>query len=976
MPGKTHEQTFNVALGEVLKKVIRHWQNYERAVRVEETGALLGKDVHKRIDILVEHESHNPIAIETAFDGPGADKDARARIQARTQIKDRSEILTSIAVKIPKIYQAMDSEGIRDSLSNEGILFYALHQRCREDIRRWPSSGFLQGGVYDLANFSFATTIPKEYTEIVAEEVASHVKQSASALSDLPTKRKQSLSNLIGHQTLLQNLETIALLWLNACFVQYQLGRQEISEIPPLPNVNEIDPSKLIANWKKILDRNWHSIFEPAVIALEEVSRFDERIANKAIALLIEAVRYMDREHLGLHINIGAELFPKINQDRKTAAAFYTQPAAAELLARLTIREKDLSASDWASENLFEKHFLADLACGTGTLLRAGYRRIEHLYKKYAEEDNITLENMHRKGMESGLIGIDISPLAAHLATSSLAVIGYGEPYGETRIGWVDVGGIEGKTGAVEYLNDSQIYNLLYDIGSGKSSGTKKQTSPQHSIAVVDSKIDWVLMNPPYSRTRGGQSVFDLTGANEQERKKCQDRWGEFIRKDRLDMGEYVNRKAGMAATFLLLAKRKVKPKGRIGFVLPLTAAFASTWAPTRNMLRQHFEDLTAIAVVSGQTPARNSMSADTGMEEMLLVATRKKGLPSSKPAPVHCVTLSSAFSRVGEATEIARAIESSLDKLKDTRPIKIGNEEIGYVTLFQGELEDPWNPLGANHSELASAAQALCQGELSYLIDKPISINIDMGTIESLFDVGPTHHLIGHPQGGDSIGAFEFHEIQNNADAIGQDRSLWKADSQAQKSLIIQPTHKGITHLQSSSEKRANVRKKQSCLFYARNMRWTSQALLVAMTERLVHGGSTWTALLHEENNVQKMFALWANSTFGLVIHWTQGQRTQVGRARTQIEALKKIPCPRFDSLADDVLAEAADIFDDLRNKELMPACQAHVDNTRKTIDEKIIQLLELEPKANNFVSDLRKLWCQEPSVHGKNKTALGKLS
>ena len=82
----------------------------------------------------------------------------------------------------------------------------------------------------------------------------------------------------------------------------------------------------------------------------------------------------------------------------------------------------------------------------------------------------------------------------------------------------------------------------------------------------------------------------------------------------------------------------------------------------------------------------------------------------------------------------------------------------------------------------------------------------------------------------------------------------------------------------------------------------------------------------------------------------------------------MREIPCPRFDLLPDNVLAKATNDFDNLANKELLPACQAHTDTIRKAIDESVIRLLNLEPQAVSFVSDLRNLWCRESSVHGNN--------
>lgn len=130
--------------------------------------------------------------------------------------------------------------------------------------------------------------------------------------------------------------------------------------------------------------------------------------------------------------------------------------------------------------------------------------------------------------------------------------------------------------------------------------------------------MDVCLLNPPYSRTRGGQSAFDVRGLSDAERRACQTRWADLIR------GEPCDKRAGMAATFLCLARRKVRPGGRIGFVLPMTASAADTWAVTRRMVEEDFEDVTAVAVSSGRASGRTAMSADTKMEEMLLVATRR----------------------------------------------------------------------------------------------------------------------------------------------------------------------------------------------------------------------------------------------------------------------------------------------------------------------------------------------------------------
>ena len=574
---------------------------------------------------------------------------------------------------------------------------------------------------------------------------------------------------------------------------------------------------------------------------------------------------------------------------------------------------------------------------------------------------------LHRGAMETGLIGTDVSPIAAHLTSASLAAIGMGEPYGDTRIGWLNVGGPTAAIGSLDYFETTELRDLLHSV-AGRSAGTGEIT--EASVSIPDAGIDWILMNPPYSRTRGGQSAFDIAGMSEKDRKDCQQKWQKVVR------GAAVNRKAGMGASFLALARKKVKPGGRIGFVLPLTAAFADSWAVTRKMVERDFVDVTAIAVAAGQALGRDALSADTGMEEMLLIATRSpKTDPMGRSNPIKCVTLYAPVTRSGEAGELARAISSAIEQVEDVnsnRPIFVGETEIGQVCVFDAGGEGaPWGPLGVTHAGLAVAADKMACGWLDF-IGSSTKLDMGMTTLDDLFSIGPTHHLIGHLRGGDAIGAFELFPVTGSADAVGADRSLWAADSKAQRSLVVLPTHKGVPVPGGNSRE---MRARQSRLFYARNMRWTSQALLAAITEHEAMGGRAWNALENDDIRVCKAFALWANSTFGMMVHWTQGQRTQAGRSTTQIGALGQIPCPKLDKIGEDKLDLAADNFDELVSRKLSPACQAHADQTRQEIDAVVVKMLGLSKGANETVDELRFLWCSEPSVHGQNRQALSLL-
>lgn len=284
-----------------------------------------------------------------------------------------------------------------------------------------------------------------------------------------------------------------------------------------------------------------------------------------------------------------------------------------------------------------------------------------------------------------------------------------------------------------------------------------------------------------------------------------------------------------------------------------------------------------------------------------------------------------------------------------------------------------PWSILGARNAPLAFASIALAKGELHDPSQSKVKkINLEFTEMAKLFEVGPTHDLIGHRVGKDPRGAFEFHEIDPTESIVGADLSLWAAKAKLQKKLIVNPTHRGVVPRELEMRDQQGMREKTSSLFYARNMSWTSQALLVASTHRPAMGGRAWTTLGHHDLRILKAFALWANSTFGLLVHWSRGQRTHPGRSTTQIRALKQIPVPFLDKLDSTTLDMAQQAFDELSRKELLPACQAHVDPTRKEIDQVVIRILNLPNWTEGIVHDLRILWCSEPSVRSNNQAAL----
>ncbi|MEM3840157.1 MAG: DNA methyltransferase [Candidatus Bathyarchaeia archaeon] len=158
-------------------------------------------------------------------------------------------------------------------------------------------------------------------------------------------------------------------------------------------------PSDLRAYFEPVLRRDYSSVFGFDVASRLPDSAVD--VVRKAVvavkALAPEKIRH---DLLG---KVFHELIPF--EVRKAVAAFYTNNEAAEILAQLAIDRADAK--------------VLDLACGSGTLLVAAYRRKRELLLR--EKGEFTFED-HKRFLEQDLTGIDIMPFAAHMAVVHLAL--------------------------------------------------------------------------------------------------------------------------------------------------------------------------------------------------------------------------------------------------------------------------------------------------------------------------------------------------------------------------------------------------------------------------------------------------------------------------------------------------------------------------------------------------------------------------
>ena len=107
-------------------------------------------------------------------------------------------------------------------------------------------------------------------------------------------------------------------------------------------------------------------------------------------------------------------------------------------------------------------------------------------------------------------------------------------------------------------------------------------------------------------------------------------------------------------------------------------------------------------------------------------------------------------------------------------------------------------------------------------------------------------------------------------------------------------------------------------------------QPLAVAFTELESIGGRVWPNAIFDDNRYDYAFAIWGNSTLGLLSHWWHSSRQQSSKAGMTIRSAESLPVLDFRALSDEQLLMAEMIFNEFRDKELKPAYLADADPNR----------------------------------------------
>ena len=957
------EPSANAALADLLKGMLPGC-----VVRPEQTRLIAGRP-GLQLDNLVTAPDRAPVVVEAEYlPAHTAEAEAAARLGLRV-VDEPNPIEAAVALRYPADLGYADD--LRVAIAAADLSYCVLTQDGK-DVQRFPAAGWLAGAVTDLADLIRLISVPQRAVTAATEALEEGIDRGVALLHDMAATRPGialDVARLLGMTDNVQTRRMACAIVTNAMLYHERLAGRHAA-IKPLHLVcgpSVANPQRAVADaWRRILDINYWAVF---AIARDIVEQLPPDAAAGLLEVLRETAQRITASGAIVAHDLTGRLFQRLIADRKYLATFYTRPESAALLARLAVAKLD--GVHWADADALGTLRIGDFACGTGALLSAVYEQVAARHERAGGDP----AGLHPVMMEDVLYGCDVMPSAIHITGSTLSGVQPAVHFGKSRLytlayGRQSDGSV--RIGSLELLQSAVSDALFNTSDPAKRTGSVGEETAAHVVAdIPDAGFDLVVMNPPFTRatnhegahaavTNPAFAAFDATSA------------------DQSAMGARINAfgkhtcshgNAGIASAFAALADRKLKPGGVLALVLPLSAATGLSWQGFRQMLAQGYTDLDVLSIAANGHDM--AFSSDTGMAECLVVARKKNvnGMEKNSSPATHNRIQFTSLKRRPQGFAYAAVVAGSLMRSQHIRQIEdgpyggtslmVGAESVGEVmTASRGVNGETWASARVADSALAQTAYALSDSKL-WLPGSPSALELNVAPLGVIGKLGLVHRDI---TGSPPRGPFTKREASLTATYP----ALWNHDAQKEIRMVCSPDSQLL--VRPGMEKKAGSVWETASRAHI-NLEYTfgSQPLAVSFTERESVGGRVWPNVRFDDERFDYAFAVWGNCTLGLLSYWWHSSRQQSSKANITIRSAESLPVLDFRTLSDKQLATAEAIFDDFRDKDLLPAYLADVDPNRAALDRRVVcDLLGFDEDIYRGVRRLAAKWCAEPSVHG----------
>lgn len=929
-----------------------------------------------RKDVLVFHQGLT-IVLEGSYDKQDAENDAKRRIEQLAAD-------VAIAIHYPKTFEQDLSEGEIKAKLRESRL--PVRVVVPEDISRSLFRVLYQKEViaspvedwYEV-DLNLLAILIKEITQfIISEETVNQAQEDVSKL----------VESFVGHLTyhnesevIVKNLyHTLYRLYgfsigdpvqiKEAIFAQATLaillGGVYYESIRYAYKLDSLETlaSQRNAQWalekacRDILKINYEAIFDLVKEMLKALPPM-ARLSNELVKLSAEIA---SKKTL-LRRDLAGKVYHRVVGDwalKKGLATYFTQVPSAYLLLYL------------AKPGLCR---IADLACGSGTLLVAAYSACSARYRisllKSGEDKNPKeIEHVFHEAFVQSCYAFDVLGYASQITALNLALhspetpikglsriytmpLGYREEDHSISLGSLELGRISGRL--------DKIFKQIVRIGVDK-----KEQDELRKLDKLE-PFDLIVMNPPFSRTTGrsgrsGGGLFGFMGAtdarnmvlndytrmrteieeslNQTALKLLKGTKLEILLRDK-ELRQHKNIwQAGEGLVFVHLADTLLKIGGRLCLVLPKGLLSGVSWFLARTLLAEHYHvEYVIVSYEKGQY----NFSESTSLSECMIVAKRVENHPENENTKF-IILLKKPRTSV-ESVALAKRIEAEKGNY-----VEAGEAKAFIVAANRKELVDNLDNWGRfvflpnvnileKITEILDGTVRLDNQKVAIPLVKfseiVSSIGVDAHRFVDTFRVvaGPVPGAIRMLKGGE--------EAQ---------RRTMKTSANAYAIPIIE---RGETIFQ----------KVGGTLLVPDRIRINTAHVISMVADDKLLSNIFYAVRLKDESVERiKALCLWLNTTWGILTILSSREETHGGFIRLKMSQWKLLPVLDINSLAKDKVKALARVFDDYGNKRLLriPAqygTTGKIDGLRLKLDCSFLNIMGLQAEEKNLIRLYREI-------------------
>ena len=713
--------------------------------------------------------------------------------------------------------------------------------------------------------------------------------------------------------------------------------------------------------WEQILEIDYQPIFKIA-LDLINVIPSSPAVEDALNILGVEAQKIASSRALLRHDLMGRVYHLLLMRDiAKYHATYYTSVPAAYLLSRFALNAPNDSWNlDWSKIDSIAGFKVGDLACGSGTLLSATYSAIldKHVTNSAFQELEAKPKELHEALIEKVMLGFDVLSFAAHLTAVTLALHNPSALFSTTGIYALDLtaGGGQPKLGSIDLLESTQMTPTVALTGEVIAAPEKKGIMTTEQGVVTVDKLDLIIMNPPFTRSVGGNLLFGALPKS--ERTQLQKALAQLLKK----RGYSGIGQAGLGAVFVTVADRCLKKGGRMAFVVPRSLLSGVSWKKVRELLADNYH--VELIITSHQAPDNWNFSENTDLSEILFVARKHTGKEDEPPIKTIIANLwqkpaneMESIVVSGKLVELNKTLLSqstAYDMLENANaasfPLLIGDRQIGDAYSVNPQtLADTTDTWG----QLAPFAQSPLNRMAYLLVKSGRCVNPQLS-----FPVKPLSELAENigPDRSQIHGCFTISKVPT------QFKALWEHDSKYITKLTVD-SNTFLAPKANCAKQAENLWQKGKARLMLAERIWLITNRLMALHLSAEVIGNVWwpvrlkdvkadiknTFISAEQN--ERLQTIWLNSTFGLLGILSLRQDTRGAWVGLKKDTWGHVPLLDISKLENNQVQALMGLFSTLCGKE-PPAIPIQINHAAKKqgwryeLDQKLIEIVTGESK------------------------------